>query len=51
MDAVPGLDLSLPPFDLLDETGRGRVQASVDLGFHAPGSTLIEAGTPSRTCT
>lgn len=47
MDDVPGLDLSQPPFDLLDDAGRKRLQASVDLGFHAAGSTLIEAGTPS----
>ena len=47
MDAIPGFDLSQPPFDLLDDAGRGRLQASVDLGFHAAGSRLIEAGTPS----
>lgn len=47
MDPVPGLDLSQPPFDLLDDAGRGRLQASVDLGFHTAGSTLIEAGTSS----
>ena len=47
MDTVPGLDLSQPPFDLLDDAGRRRLQASVDVGFHAAGSTLIEAGTPS----
>lgn len=47
MDPVPGLDLSLPPFDLLDDAGRARLLASVDLGFHAPGQTLIEAGQPS----
>ncbi|HLM53917.1 MAG TPA: DUF294 nucleotidyltransferase-like domain-containing protein, partial [Pseudoxanthomonas sp.] len=47
MDAIPGLDLTQPPFDLLDEAGRARLQASVDLGFHAAGTTLIEAGIPS----
>ena len=44
MDPVPGLDLSLPPFDLLDEAGRRRLQAGVDIGFHPGGTTLIEAG-------
>ncbi|MBB1473393.1 cyclic nucleotide-binding domain-containing protein [Luteimonas sp. MC1782] len=47
MDPVPGLDLSLPPFDLLDDAGRRRLQASVDIGFHPGGTTLIEAGKPS----
>ena len=47
MDPVPGLDLSLPPFDLLDEAGRRRLQAGVDIGFHPGGTTLIEAGRPS----
>ena len=47
MDPVPGLDLSLPPFDLLDEAGRKRLQASVDIGFHPGGTTLMEAGRPS----
>lgn len=47
MDPVPGLDLSLPPFDLLDAAGRARLRASVDLGFHAAGQVLIEAGRPS----
>jgi CBS domain-containing protein len=47
MDPVPGLDLALPPFDLLDEAGRQRLQASVDIGFHPAGTTLIEAGKPS----
>ncbi|NZA26806.1 cyclic nucleotide-binding/CBS domain-containing protein [Luteimonas sp. SJ-92] len=47
MDSVPGLDLSQPPFDLLDDAGRARLQASVDLGFHAAGTTLIEAGKAS----
>lgn len=47
MDPVPGLDLALPPFDLLDEAGRERLQSTVDMGFHAAGTTLIEAGHPS----
>ena len=47
MDPVPGLDLSLPPFDLLDDAGRRRLQASVDIGFHPGGTTLIEAGKAS----
>ncbi|WP_158238390.1 MULTISPECIES: putative nucleotidyltransferase substrate binding domain-containing protein [Luteimonas] len=47
MDPVPGLDLSLPPFDLLDAAGRARLQASVDMAFHAAGTSLIEAGQPS----
>ncbi len=47
MDPVPGLDLSLPPFDLLDDAGRQRLQADVDIGFHPGGSTLIEAGRDS----
>lgn len=47
MDPVPGLDLSLPPFDLLDESGRGRLLDSVDMGFHSAGEILIEAGQPS----
>lgn len=47
MDPVPGLDLSLPPFDLLDDAGRERLQASVDIALHRAGTTLIEAGKPS----
>ena len=47
MDSVPGLDLSLPPFDLLDDAGRRRLQSSVDIGFHPGGTTLMEAGRPS----
>ena len=47
MDPVPGLDLDQPPFDLLDEAGRQRLQAGVDIGFHPGGTTLIEAGKPS----
>src|SRR5690606_29554086 len=47
MDPVPGLDLSLPPFDLLDDAGRRRLHAGVDIGFHPGGTTLIEAGSDS----
>ena len=47
MDPIPGLDLGQPPFDLLDEAGRRRLQAGVDIGFHPGGTTLIEAGRPS----
>lgn len=47
MDSVPGLDLDQPPFDLLDDSGRARLQARVDVGFHAGGTTLIEAGRAS----
>ncbi|PJK08987.1 cyclic nucleotide-binding protein [Lysobacteraceae bacterium NML08-0793] len=47
MEPVPGLDLSLPPFDLLDDEGRSRLAASVDLAFHRAGDLLIAAGQPS----
>jgi len=47
MDPIPGLDLDQPPFDLLDAPSRERLQASVDLALHPPGSTLIEAGQSS----
>lgn len=47
MEPVPGLDLGAPPFDLLDDAGRARLQRSVDIGFHAAGSTLIVAGEAS----
>src|SRR5690606_24380592 len=47
MDPVPGLTLGTPPFDLLDDAGRRRLQASVDVGFHPAGTTLIEAGKAS----
>ena len=47
MDPVPGLDLSVPPFDLLDAAGRARLLASVDMGFHGAGQVLIEAGQAS----
>lgn len=48
MDTVPGLDLESPPFDLLDEPARKRLQASVDLGFYPAGTTLIEEGRASE---
>ena len=48
MEAVPGLDLSQPPFDMLDEAGRARVQACVDMGYHPRGETIIEGGAPSE---
>jgi len=47
MDQIPGLDLHQPPFNLLDTASRERLQASVDLSLHPPGSTLIEAGQAS----
>lgn len=47
MDTVPGLDWNQPPFDLLDDAGRRRLQGSVDIAFHAAGCTLIEAGRDS----
>ncbi len=48
MESVPGLDLSQPPFDLLDDAGRARISARVDMGFHARDETLITAGAPSE---
>ena len=48
MDAVPGLDLSQPPFDLLDEAARQRLAARVDMGFHPRGDTIISAGAASE---
>ncbi len=48
MEAIPGLDLSQPPFDMLDEAGRARVQACVDMGYHPRGETIIEGGAPSE---
>lgn len=48
MDAVPGLDLSQPPFDLLDDAGRARLAARVDMGFHPRGETIIAGGAPSE---
>ena len=47
MEPVPGLDLTQPPFDLLDDAGRARMQAGVDLGFHPAGEVVIHAGQPS----
>ena len=48
MEAVPGLDLDQPPFDMLDAAGRARVQACVDMGYHPRGETIIEGGAPSE---
>ena len=48
MEAVPGLDLSQPPFDLLDEAARQRLAARVDMGFHPRGETIISAGAASE---
>ena len=48
MDAVHGLDLSQPPFDLLDDAGRARLSARVDMGYQAHGETIISAGAPSE---
>ena len=48
MESLPGLDLGQPPFDLLDEAGRKRLAASVDMGFHPRGETIIAAGAPSE---
>ena len=48
MDSVPGLDLSQPPFDLLDEAQQARVRAAVDMGFHPAGSTVLAAGAASE---
>ena len=48
METVPGLDLSQPPFDLLDEAARQRLAARVDMGFHPRGETIITGGAPSE---
>ena len=48
MDAIPGLDLSQPPFDLLDAAGRARLAARVDMGFHPRGERIITGGAPSE---
>jgi len=48
MGSVPGLDLSQPPFDLLDATGRARLAARVDMGYHPRGQVIIAAGAPSE---
>ena len=47
MDPVPGLDLGVPPFDLLGPAERARVQRAVDLGFHPAGRVLLAAGAAS----
>ena len=48
MDAVHGLDLGQPPFDLLDDAGRARLAARVDMGYHPRGQVIIAAGAPSE---
>ena len=48
MEAVPGLDLSQPPFDMLDDAGRARLQACVDMGYHPRGETIIQGGAASE---
>ena len=48
MEAVPGLDLSQPPFDLLDAAARQRLAARVAMGFHPRGETIISAGAASE---
>jgi CBS domain-containing protein len=48
MDAVHGLDLDQPPFDLLDDAGRARLAARVDMGYHPRGQVIIAAGAPSE---
>ena len=47
MDAPPGLDLTLPPFSLLDASGKARLVAGVDMGFHPAGEILLAADGPS----
>lgn len=47
MDTVPGLDLASPPFDLLDDAARARLQQAVDMGFYPAQTRLIEAGQAS----
>ncbi|WP_170288166.1 putative nucleotidyltransferase substrate binding domain-containing protein [Marilutibacter maris] len=48
MEPVPGLDLGVPPFDLLDAAEQARVQRAVDLGFHPAGRVLLAAGAASE---
>jgi CBS domain-containing protein len=48
MDPVPGLDLGVPPFDLLSEAEQARVQRAVDLAFHPTGTVLLPAGAASE---
>jgi len=47
MEPVPGLDLTTPPFDLLDASSREQLQRAVDMGFYPAKTRLIEAGKPS----
>lgn len=48
MDTAPGLDLDSPPFDLLDQAARKRLQGSVDFGFFPAGTRLIEQNRASE---
>lgn len=48
MEPVPGLDLDAPPFDLLTDAERSRVQRAVDLAFHPEGTVLLPAGAASE---
>ena len=47
MDPPPGLDLTLPPFSLLDAAGRARLVESVDMGFYPAGKVLMSVGQPT----
>ena len=47
MEAMPGLDLNQPPFDLLDAAAHARIAAQVDMAFHARGEIIIGGGEPS----
>lgn len=47
METLDGLDLDSPPFDLLDQAARERLQSAVDVGFFPAGTRLIEQGQPS----
>jgi CBS domain-containing protein len=47
MQAVPGLDLDVPPFDLLTPAEQARVHRAVDLAFHPAGARLLDAGEAS----
>ncbi|MBZ9559270.1 MULTISPECIES: putative nucleotidyltransferase substrate binding domain-containing protein [unclassified Modicisalibacter] len=38
------IDLSQPPFSLLDEAGRARVRSGVDLAYYDTGEVILEAG-------
>lgn len=47
MVEVPGLNLQVPPFDLLDAAAAARLAASVDVAWFASGDVLLEAGAAS----